>query len=219
VPARPRGRPLLVMAARLAVQKDHATLLRAFVTVRGELPTAQLLLLGDGPRRRELEALTASLGLSTSVHFAGHVDNPWAYMRAADLCVLSSLWEGWALVVAEALVCGARVVATDCPSGPREILDDGRYGWLVPVGDATAMADTILRALASDVPAGGRESVEARYSASQVAAQYEDVLAAATPAATRSATGAAARNIGSGGVPLRHTGRRSVRPKRPSPSG
>jgi len=101
------------------------------------------------------------------------------YMRAADLFAFSSMWEGWSLAVAEALGCGTRVVATDCPSGPREILDDGRYGWLVPVGDAPAMAYTILRALASEVPVGGPESVEARYGAGQVAARYEEVLAAA----------------------------------------
>jgi glycosyltransferase involved in cell wall biosynthesis len=178
-PALPEGRPLLVMAARLAVPKDHATLLRAFAVVRGELPTAQLLLVGDGPRRRELEVLCASLNLSTSVHFVGHADNPWAYMRAADLSVFSSMWEGWSLAVVEALGCGTRVVATDCRSGPREILDDGRYGWLVPVGDAPAMADTILRALASEVPVGGPESVEARYGANQIAARYEEALAAA----------------------------------------
>jgi glycosyltransferase involved in cell wall biosynthesis len=182
--ALPAGRPLLVMAARLAAQKDHATLLRAFAVVRGERPAAQLLLLGDGPRRRELMALSTSLGLSTSVHFAGRVDNPWAYMRAADVVVSSAAWEGWSLAVAEALGCGMRVVATDCPSGPREILDDGRYGWLVPVGDAPAMADAILRALASDVPAGGPASVEARYGASQVAARYEEVLAAAVAGPT-----------------------------------
>jgi glycosyltransferase involved in cell wall biosynthesis len=178
-PALPEGRPLLVMAARLAAPKDHATLLRAFALVRGELPGAQLLVVGDGPRRGELEVLSASLDLSTSVHFLGHLENPWVYMRAADLFAFSSMWEGWSLAVAEALGCGTRVVATDCRSGPREILDDGRYGWLVPVGDAPAMANTILRALASEVPFGGPESVEARYGASQVTARYEEVLAAA----------------------------------------
>jgi glycosyltransferase involved in cell wall biosynthesis len=100
-------------------------------------------------------------------------------MRAADLFVFSSVWEGWPLAVAEALGCGTRVGATDCRSGPREILDDGRYGWLVPVGDAPAMADTVLRALSSGVPVDGPESVEARYNPSEVAERYEEVLEAA----------------------------------------
>lgn len=177
VPPLPMGRPLLVTAARLATQKDHATLLRAFAVVREEHSDAQLVLLGDGPLRSELEELCDTIGLSASVHFLGHVDDPWAYMRAADLFVLPSMWEGWALAVAEALWCGTRVVATDCPSGPREILDDGRYGWLVPVGDDAALARAILRALASDVPVGGAEHVEAQYCPTRVAGHYEAVLA------------------------------------------
>jgi glycosyltransferase involved in cell wall biosynthesis len=188
-PALPERRPLLVTAARLALPKDHATLLRAMVSLRDDLPGAQLLILGDGPRRRELEELRDSLDLSTSVHFLGHVENPWSYMRAADLFVFSSMWEGWSLAVAEALGCGTRVVATDCRSGPREILDNGRYGWLVPVGDAGVMADTILRALASEVPVGGPESVEARYGPSHVAARYEEVLEAAVASQGSTAAG------------------------------
>lgn len=138
--------PVFVAAGRLRPQKDFPMLIRAFSRVRDERP-ARLLILGQGPDRAPLEALIEGLGLSEDVELHGYTDNPYAYFARATAFVLSSQWEGLPTVLIEALSCGAPVVATDCPSGPREILAGGRYGRLVPVGDMTAMAaalDTVL---------------------------------------------------------------------------
>ena len=134
-----RGTPVFVAAGRLRPQKDFPMLIRAFSRVRAKR-SARLLILGEGPDRAQLEALIGELGISEDVELHGYTENPYAYFARAAAFVLSSQWEGLPTVLIEALSCGAPVVATDCPSGPREILADGRYGRLVPVGDSTAMA-------------------------------------------------------------------------------
>jgi len=105
-----------------------------------------------------LEALVRQLGLDQDVHLPGFVDNPYAYMARASVFVLSSKWEGLPTVLVEALYCGAPIVATDCPSGPREILADGQYGQLVPVGDVVALAKAIEATLAGQTPRPPQES-------------------------------------------------------------
>lgn len=140
-------RPVIMAAGRLTEQKDFPTLLRAFTVVRRQHPV-RLLILGEGELRAELEALARQLGLTDDeVQLPGFVRNPYAYFVRAALFVLSSRWEGLPGVLVEALACGAQVVATDCPSGPREILEDGRWGALVPVGDVQALAQAMLAAL------------------------------------------------------------------------
>jgi glycosyltransferase involved in cell wall biosynthesis len=143
--------PVILGVGRLTRQKDFATLLRAFAEVRGRR-TARLIILGEGEDRRALEALVGQLGVADDVALPGFRENALAYMGASAVYVLSSAWEGLPTVLIEALAVGARVVSTDCPSGPREILQDGRLGALVPVGDVSAMAGAILEAL--DRPAG-----------------------------------------------------------------
>lgn len=149
--------PVLLAVGRLTPQKDFETLLRAFAKVRAS-HAARLLVLGDGDERSRLEALVTELGLEQDVSLPGWAVNPYPYMAAADLFVLSSLWEGLPTVLIEALYCGVPIVATDCPSGPREILQGGRYGSLVPVGDVDALAQAIADALDGDVPAPVPES-------------------------------------------------------------
>lgn len=149
--------PVLLAVGRLTPQKDFETLLRAFAKVRAS-HAARLLVLGDGDERSRLEALVIELGLEQDVSLPGWAVNPYPYMAAADLFVLSSLWEGLPTVLIEALYCGVPIVATDCPSGPREILQGGRYGSLVPVGDVDALAQAIADALDGDVPAPVPES-------------------------------------------------------------
>ena len=152
------GQPHVVLAAgRLVAQKDFATLIRAFRKVR-EVHPVRLLILGEGEERPALEALIGQLGLEQEVSLPGFVANPYAYMAHASLFVLSSRWEGLPTVLIEALYCGLPVVATDCPSGPREILQGGRHGQLVPVGDVDALAQAIERALVEPAPAPPRES-------------------------------------------------------------
>jgi glycosyltransferase involved in cell wall biosynthesis len=145
------GPPVVLGVGRFVPQKDFATLVRAFAEVRSRRP-ARLLIIGDGPGRPELERLVRDLGVGTDVDLPGFRPNPYAYMSRADVFVLSSRWEGLPGALIEALFCGVRVIATDCPSGPREVLSGGRHGQLVDVGDVRTMAEAIDRALARQVP-------------------------------------------------------------------
>lgn len=140
------GVPVFVAAGRLRPQKDFPMLIEAFRRVR-DSKDARLIILGEGPDRGDLEALIARLDLRDSVELHGFTDNPYAFFSRSAAFVLSSRWEGLPTVLIEALSCGAPVIATDCPSGPREILADGRYGSLVPVGDAESMAVAISAAI------------------------------------------------------------------------
>jgi len=143
---RPGEPPVILGAGRLENQKDFTTLIRAFDILRRQRP-GRLLILGEGRERPTLEALIAELGLENDCRLPGYKLNPYSYMAASAVFVLSSAWEGFGNVVAEALAVGTPVVSTDCESGPREILEDGKYGRLVPVGDAAAMAKAIEEVL------------------------------------------------------------------------
>jgi glycosyltransferase involved in cell wall biosynthesis len=138
--------PVILAAGRLVAEKDFQTLLKAFALVRAEVE-ADLFILGEGPLRMTLETMARDLGVGPDTHFAGFDKNPFKYMRASDVFVLSSRYEGLPGVLIQAMACGAPVVATDCPSGPAEIIEDGNTGLLVPVGDPTALAHAILRIL------------------------------------------------------------------------
>ena len=124
----------------------------------------------------ELEALIAALGLQEDVSLPGFVDNPFAYMAQADLFVLSSAWEGLPGVLIQAMACGCPVVSTDCPSGPREILEGGRYGPLVPVGDAQGLADAALRTLERSVSSAELKARASDFSVGAISDQYLEVL-------------------------------------------
>lgn len=143
--------PVVLGVGRMTRQKDFPTLIEAFAQVRAARP-ARLIILGEGDDRPALEAQIARLGLSEDVSLPGFVANPYACMRAAAVFALSSRWEGLPTVLIEALYCGAALVSTDCPSGPSEILQGGQYGRLVPMGDAPALAQAILAALAEGRP-------------------------------------------------------------------
>lgn len=138
--------PVILGAGRLNPQKNFSLLLRAFASVRQQRP-ARLIIMGEGPQRPELEKLAHDLKVAEDVALSGYVANPYAAFARANLFVLSSDYEGLPTVLIEALACGCPVVSIDCPSGPREILADGCYGDLPPVGDAKAMADAVTRTL------------------------------------------------------------------------
>lgn len=140
-----KDRPVFVSAARLVAMKDQPVLLRAFAAVVRDRP-ARLILLGTGPMLPDLRDLADLLGITDHVAFEGFVRNPLPYMRAADAFVLSSRCEGFGNVLVEAMGCGIPVISTDCPYGPAEILDRGRFGMLVPPRDPDAMA-TAMRAV------------------------------------------------------------------------
>jgi glycosyltransferase involved in cell wall biosynthesis len=167
--------PLLLGAGRLAPAKDFANLLRAFARVRAVRP-ANLVILGEGSKRSEIEEQVRELGLETVVALPGFVDNPFAWMSRADLFVLSSAWEGSPGVLVEAMACGCPVVSTDCPSGPAEILAGGSYGPLVPVGDDEALADAILEALEAPVDRGRLRSRAREFDVDRAVDRYLEIL-------------------------------------------
>jgi glycosyltransferase involved in cell wall biosynthesis len=166
--------PVVLGIGRLTKKKDFTTLLRAFAEVRRDVP-ARLMILGEGPERAELEALVRTLDLESDVALPGFVDNPYAYLSQASLFVLSSRWEGLPTVLIEAMFCGIPVVSTDCPSGPDEILQGGRYGRLVGVGDPAAMARAIAAGLAGDIDPAPPESWHA-YELGTVTDRYLELL-------------------------------------------
>lgn len=166
------GDPVLLAAGRLEPQKDYPTLLRALARLQTRRP-ARLIVLGEGSLRSELERLVSELGLDGRVDLAGFQENPFSFMRQADVFVLSSAWEGFGNVLAEAMAQGTPVVSTDCPSGPAEILGDGEFGPLVPVGDAEALAGAIQAVLERPLPA---ERLKQRAQSFSVQARVGDYL-------------------------------------------
>ncbi|MEX2375495.1 MAG: glycosyltransferase [Dehalococcoidia bacterium] len=144
--------PIILGVGRLSPQKDFGTLLRAFARVRAVRP-ARLAILGEGRARGELQELARQLGCEDDVLLPGFQSNPFSWMKSASVFVLSSRWEGLPGALIQAMACGAPVVSTDCPSGPEEILEGGKWGALAPVGDDEAMARAILDTLdARDLP-------------------------------------------------------------------
>lgn len=135
----------VVTAGRLTAQKQQDILLKA-VALSNISADTRLIVLGQGELEPELRELSRTLGISDKVDFVGFVNNPCDYFSQADVFSLSSAWEGFGNVLIEALGAGTAVVSTDCPSGPAEILANGRFGQLVPVGDSDALAEAILRA-------------------------------------------------------------------------
>jgi glycosyltransferase involved in cell wall biosynthesis len=138
--------PTIVTVARLAKQKQLDGLIRAFAEVVKVTP-ARLLILGEGPLRVELEHLCQELGIAAAVSMPGYDPNPYRYMAKCDLFVLASAWEGCPIALQEAMACGAAVVVTDAPGGMKDIIEDGKYGMMVPTGDPDALAAGILQIL------------------------------------------------------------------------
>lgn len=150
--------PVIIGVGRLTAQKDFPTLIRAFAELR-KRRMARLIILGEGEDRPGLEALADQLGVRPDVELPGFRDDAMALMARSSLFVLSSAWEGLPTVLIEALAVGTRVVSTDCPSGPREILQDGRLGALVPVGDPASLAAAMLDALSRPAMPIGAETL------------------------------------------------------------
>jgi glycosyltransferase involved in cell wall biosynthesis len=135
----------ILTVGSMKAQKNHPLLLRAFAGLKD--PEARLIFLGTGAGKAGLQELATDLGVSDRVIFAGFHADPTPFYQTADLFVLSSDYEGFGNVIVEALACGTSVVSTDCPSGPAEILKNGKYGRLVPVRDAQSLADAMQAAL------------------------------------------------------------------------
>jgi len=167
--------PVILGVGRLAARKDFPTLLKAFALVRSQRPV-RLVILGEGRMRKKLTKLAQSLNIVSDIDMPGYVSNPLAWMSRASVFVLSSTAEGFATVLIEAMASGCRVVSTDCPSGPAEILENGEYGRLVPVGDYQALARAIVAALDSPHDPEKLKRRAADFSVEKVVDDYLKVL-------------------------------------------
>ena len=167
--------PVIVAAGRFTRQKDFATLLDALAIVN-QTRSCRLIILGEGKLRADLESQVERLGLQQQVAMPGFTDNPYAYMARSDLFVLSSRWEGSPNVLKEALSLGIPVVATDCPSGPRQILRDGKFGPLVAMGDAPALAQAVVQVLDAPLPAQTLRQAVQDYTLEASSAAYLKIL-------------------------------------------
>lgn len=167
--------PVVLSVGRLTVAKDYPTLLLAFSLVI-KLRPVRLLILGEGEERARLETMIRNLGLEDVVCLPGFAKNPYAYMSKAAVFVLSSAWEGFGNVLVEAMAVGTPVISTDCPNGPAEILENGKYGRLVPVGDAEALADGILSTLDDSTNSEVLRHRANEFSFDDIVNQYLEVL-------------------------------------------
>lgn len=164
----------IINVGNLKDQKNHRLLLRAFA--KSDHSDAKLCILGEGPLREELERLARELGVFEKVEFPGFFVNPWPFYEQANLFVLSSDYEGFANVIAEALYAELPVVSTDCVAGPREILGCGEFGTLVPVGDEERLAQAIDRSFEIPVERSGLRARALEIAGPQCARRYADLL-------------------------------------------
>ncbi|MCU1335636.1 MAG: group 1 glycosyl transferase [Bryobacterales bacterium] len=176
--------PVIINVAALEPQKGQEVLIQAHALVIGKGLAHRLLLVGDGTRRKELAALAKALDVSATVHFAGFRKNPYTLIARSSALVLSSHMEGFALVLAEALALGVPIVSTDCEAGPREVLQDGRFGLLVPVNDKEKLAAAMERILTeielrerlTHEAQGDCSHIDAARSAAQMESLFEEAL-------------------------------------------
>ncbi|MEX2092863.1 MAG: glycosyltransferase [Pirellulales bacterium] len=167
---------LIVSVGRLSPEKNHHLLLQALTLVGPDRPW-HLALVGDGPERPALEAFARDNGLSKQTTFVGYVNDPFAWLMRAQVAVCSSVYEGLCNAIIEALGCGTPVVSTDCPFGPREILQNGRFGTLVPPNDAAALAAAIEAALDSPVDRANLRARGIDYTAERAADDFLEIVA------------------------------------------
>ncbi|TNV71362.1 hypothetical protein FGO68_gene1351 [Halteria grandinella] len=167
--------PVVIAAGRLVIQKDFGTLLRAIKLARSAIP-GRLIIFGDGPLRQELSDEIARLELGGVVAMPGFVRDIRPSLTEARYFVLSSAWEGFGNVIVEALGCGCSIVSTDCPNGPSEILDYGRYGQLVAVGDHEGMAKAIIQMIAAPSVSEHQIARASEFSVAAATSQYEAIF-------------------------------------------
>lgn len=167
--------PVIVACGRLVPQKDFTTLISAFVLLRQSHP-ARLLILGEGPLRDPLQRQINQSGVADVIQLLGEVVTPAAFMKDASCFVSSARWEGFGMAIAEAMAVGCPIVATDCPSGPSEVLADGAYGALVPVANADALAKALAATLdRGHDPRPAQASLD-RFDPTTIANAYLDLI-------------------------------------------
>lgn len=166
----------ILSAGRHVEQKDFQTLIHSFAKLSSDYDNMQLVILGEGKLTTEYKHLSNELGIQEKVIFPGFVDDPFQYMRHADVFALSSRWEGLSLVLIEAMACGTPVISTDCPSGPAEVLKNGEYGELVPVGDSEAMKNALKNTLENPLSAEKLRERARDFSIERSTKQYEGIF-------------------------------------------
>lgn len=177
----PSAPPVIITAGRLVAEKAFHVLIDAFATLRTQDHNVRLMILGEGPLRKALETQVDTLGLSDHIALPGWIENPHAWMARSAVFALSSVVEGLPTTLIEAMACGCPVAATDCPSGPREILDNGRLGPLVPVGDAPALAQVMADLLAQPTPRTNLLARAEHFSVERALDAYQDLIENAHP--------------------------------------
>lgn len=168
-----------VTLGRLEPVKGHDLLIDAFSRLEPR-PGLQLVIVGEGSQRDELLQRIHTLGVADRVHLVGFRTNPYPYLQQASAFVLSSRFEGLPTVLVEALLLQKPIIATDCESGPREILENGRYGWLIPPDDVEALYEAMTSFLNEPLElqarvAQGATSVE-RFAPPHIAQQFQAVF-------------------------------------------
>jgi glycosyltransferase involved in cell wall biosynthesis len=171
--------PIVLAVGRLTKAKDYPTMLKAFSLVLEEV-SANLLIIGEGEERGKIEKTISDLDISKNVFLIGLQKNPFKYMAKADIFVLSSMLEGFPNVLVEAMACGTPVVSTDCQSGPNEIIQDGKNGFLVPVGDEKKLSEAIIKLLRNkevrnEFSKKGRERAQ-YFSAAKSVEEFENLF-------------------------------------------
>jgi glycosyltransferase involved in cell wall biosynthesis len=166
---------LIVSVGRLSPEKDQATLIRAVAMLPADLPW-RLAIVGDGAERAALESFVRDLGLTDRIVFTGQVADPFAVVMRARVAVCASVYEGLCNAIIEALACGTPVVSTNCPYGPFEILQGGRFGALTPVGDASAMAKAIAAALTRTPDRAALRARGFDYTAARAAERFLEIM-------------------------------------------
>lgn len=167
--------PVILGIGRLTKQKNFELLINAFTLVRANRP-AKLIILGDGSRKKKLKKQTEKLGIAGDVDLFGFNPNPYSMLHHASLFVLSSNWEGSPNALTEALAVGCPAISTDCPSGPREILQEGIYGPLVPMDDKKAMARAILEVLDNPLSGEVLQTATEKFTVENSAREYIQAL-------------------------------------------
>jgi glycosyltransferase involved in cell wall biosynthesis len=172
-------KPVVIAMGRLTAQKGFDILLKGFSRVISEID-ARLIVMGEGPQRAYLENIIRNLGIVDKVYLSGFQRNPYALLAHSAIFVLSSHYEGLPMAILEAMACGIPVISTDCRSGPREILQNGQCGILVPVNNETALAEAITRLLndreqREEFSKRGKERMK-DFTVNEIVRQYEDVI-------------------------------------------
>lgn len=173
------GKKNIIAVGRLVKQKGYKDMLRVFSEVVRKVPS-RLVILGDGPEKEAIKEKVKEYSLENDVTMPGFVHNPWEYMKASDLYISTSHYEGFHLTIAEAMACGLPVVATDCDYGPREIIDDGMDGYLCPVGKVECMVEKVIRVLKEDkdyqrISSNAKEKAK-KFDVSVVTKKYESLF-------------------------------------------